>query len=162
MKKLFFALLFISIGALAQEEKKSFVLDEGTVIKISIDNDVNGKYLKAGDKINFTTTEDIIQGNYIVLHKGLKVIGTVTEAAKSKGLGKKGKLSFSIDYLYLTDGKVVKLRNDVSKNLSGSGGVVAATSIVLTPLALFIHGKNAKYKKGDLFEAFVAEKTVIN
>ena len=160
MNKSIIMLLFISLFANAQEQQP-YTLEEGTVIKISLDNDINGKDLNAGDKINFTTTEDIIQGNYVVLHKGLKVIGTVKEAAKSKGLGKKGKLTFSIDYLYLSNGKVVKLRNEITKNLNGSGGVVAATSVILTPLALFIKGKNAKYAKGTIFDAYVDEKTTL-
>lgn len=164
MKTLF---LFVSLGLSlcnAQETtvKDSIFLEEGTIIKISLDKDINGKELNAGDKIDFTTTEDIIRNDYVILKKGLKVVGTVTEAAKSKGLGKKGKLSFSIDYLYLDNGKVVKLRNEVTKNLNGSGGVVAATSVLLTPLALFIKGKNAKYEKGTVFEAFVDKKTLIN
>ena len=162
MKKLLFALLLISASAFAQDQKKSYTIEEGTIIKMAIDNDINGRDVSAGDKINFTTSEDIVQGNYIVLHKGLKVVGTVKEASKSKGLGKKGKLEFSIDYLYLANGQVVKLTSDIKKNLGGSGGTVAATAILLTPFALFIHGKNAKYKKGDVFEAYIAEKTVIN
>lgn len=164
MKRVFFLLTLCFSLANAQETtvKDSIYLEEGTIIKISLDKDINGKELNAGDKIEFTTTEDLIQGDYVVLHKGLKVIGTVTEASKSKGLGKKGKLSFSIDYLYLSNGKVVKLRNEVTKNLNGSGGVVAATSVLLTPLALFIKGKNAKYEKGTVFEAFVDKKTLIN
>jgi hypothetical protein len=170
MKKLLFAFLFMSIAVSAQEEKAtttqevkpSFTIEEGTIIKFAIDYDVSGKTLNPGDKINFTTTEDLIQGNYVVFHKGLKVVGTVTEAEKSKALGKKGKLSFSIDYLYLNNGKVIKLRNDVSKNLKGSGGAVAAGAIVLAPFVLLFNGKNAKFKKGDLFEAYVDEKTTVN
>ena len=170
MKKIIITLLLFSSSVFSQdapktvevETKKEIYLDEGLVIKFSIDNDISGKDVNIGDKINFTTTEDIIQGNTVVLKKGLKVLGTIKEAAKSKGLGKKGKLEFSIDYLYLNDGKVVKLQNDVKKNLNGSGVAVVATSIILSPLALFIKGKNAKFKKGDLFEAYVSEKTLIN
>lgn len=172
MKKLLLGTLFLacSISTSAQEvqevkkveEKQTFNLQEGTVVKLSLDNDINGKYLNAGDKINFTLNEDIIQGNYVVLKKGLKAIGTVKEAAKSKGLGKKGKLTFTIDYLYLNDGKVIKLRNEVTKNLNGSGGVVAAGAVVLTPLALFIKGKNAKYEKGTVFEAFIDENASLS
>ncbi|WNM19245.1 hypothetical protein [Flavobacterium capsici] len=161
MKKLFLAIVFLAIGVNAQTES-SFTIPEGTIIKVALDKEINGKYLNAGDKIDFTTTEDLIIGNYVVLKKGLKAIGTVTEAAKSKGLGKKGKLSFKIEFLYLENGKVIKLRNEVTKNLNGSGGVVAATSVVLTPLALFIKGKNAKYEKGAVFEAFIDETTTIN
>jgi hypothetical protein len=74
-------------------------------------------------------------------------------------LGKKGKLSFSIDYLYLPEGQIVRLRSQVEKNLNGRGEAVAAGAILLTPAALFIRGKNAKYEQGEIFTAYVDEDT---
>ncbi len=158
MKKfiLLAVILLAGLGANAQ-----VTLQEGTIVKVAINDDISGKEVQVGTKVNFTTTEDIIQGNTVVVGAGLKVVGTVTEASKSKGLGKKGKLSFNIEYLYLPNGKVVKLRSEVKKNLNGSGAVVAATAIFLSPLALFVKGKNAKYKEGDVFEAYVDETVVI-
>ncbi|MFV5702226.1 hypothetical protein ACM55F_10170 [Flavobacterium sp. XS2P12] len=172
MKRIIFsAVLLASISGFAQETASvnvsanaataSVTLNEGSIIKVALNDDISGKEVSVGQKINFSLSEDIIQGNYIVLRKGLKVVGTVTEAAKSKGLGKKGKLSFSIDYLYLENGKVVKLRSDITKKLNGSGALVATTAVLLTPLALFVKGKNAKYEKGEVFEAYVDENTTI-
>lgn len=132
-------------------------ISKGTVLKLSINDDISGKEVTVGQKIEFTLDQDVIQGNEIVLKKGLKALGTVTEAAGSKGLGKKGKLSFNIEYLYLDNGKVVKLTSEVKKNLNGSGGLVVASAVLLSPLALFVHGKNAKFKKGEIFEAYVDE-----
>lgn len=148
--------LIISMSVFSQK-----TISEGTIIKVSINNDISGKEVEVGQKLDFTTTEDLIQGNTIVLKKGLKVVGTVTEAAKSKGLGKKGKLSFNIDYLYLENGKVIKLRSEIKKNLNGSGGLVVASAVLLSPLALFVHGKNAKYEKGEVFDAYVDETMIL-
>lgn len=172
MKRIIFsAILLASITGFAQETASvavtanvaptSITLNEGTIVKVALNDDISGKEVTVGQKINFSLSEDIIQGNFIVLRKGLKVVGTVTEAAKSKGLGKKGKLSFSIDYLYLENGKVVKLRSDITKKLNGSGALVATTAVLLTPLALFVKGKNAKYEKGEVFEAYIDENTTI-
>jgi hypothetical protein len=172
MKKIIFsAILLASITGFAQQaasvnvsanvSSSSVTLNEGSILKVALNDDISGKEVSVGQKINFSLAEDIIQGNTIVLRKGLKVVGTVTEAAKSKGLGKKGKLSFSIDYLYLENGKVVKLRSDITKKLNGSGALVATTAVLLTPLALFVKGKNAKYEKGEVFEAYVDENTTI-
>lgn len=172
MKKIIFsAILLASITGFAQQTanvnvsanvlSSAVTLNEGSILKVALNDDISGKEVSVGQKINFSLSEDIIQGNTIVLRKGLKVVGTVTEAAKSKGLGKKGKLSFSIDYLYLENGKVVKLRSDITKKLNGSGALVATTAVLLTPLALFVKGKNAKYEKGEVFEAYVDENTTI-
>ncbi|SDZ91596.1 hypothetical protein SAMN05443667_101278 [Flavobacterium gillisiae] len=169
MKKIIFsAILLAGLSSFAQSETaavsatatstaSTMTLSEGTVLKVALSEDLNGKNLSKGQKIDFTTSGDFILGDRVVIKEGLKVTGTVTEAAKSGMLAKRGKLAFSIDYLYLPDGKVIKLTSDVTKAVKSSTGVVVATAVLLSPLALFIGGKNAKYKEGEIFEAYVKE-----
>ncbi len=157
MKKIILALaLVISLNAISQT-----TLPEGTVIKVALSQDLNGKELSIGQKINFITSDDLILGDHIAIKQGTKVTGTVTDAAKSGMLAKRGKLSFSIDYLYLPDGKVLKLTSEVTKAVKSSTGVVVASAVLLSPLSLFIGGKNAKYKKGEVFEAYVKETATL-
>ncbi|PKP08985.1 MAG: hypothetical protein CVU08_14705 [Bacteroidetes bacterium HGW-Bacteroidetes-3] len=162
MKNLAITLLLIyPVFLIAQTENKEVVLPEGTIVKAVLMQDLNGKKDNVGQTINFELSDNIIFGGRVVVSKGAKITGTITEAQRSKALGKKGKMSFSMDYLYLANGKVVKLRNNVEKNLRGSGGVVAATAILVAPLALFIKGKNAKYETGEVFDAYVDKDTEI-
>jgi len=51
----------------------------------------------------------------------------------------------------------LKLRNQITKQLQGSGVVVAVAAILLTPFALFINGKNAKYERGTVFDTYIDE-----
>ena len=167
MKKLILSIaLLSSITTFSQEtvttteltiKSTAIVLPEGTIVKITLNEDLNGKKLDVGQKINFTTSDDIIMNNRVVIPTGQKVTGTVTEAAASGMLAKRGKLSFSIDRLYLSDGRIINLTNDVKKQVKSSTGVVVATAVLLSPLALFIGGKNAKYEKGTSFEAYLKE-----
>lgn len=132
-------------------------LNEGLIIKAALVKNINGSNLSIGDKIDFELDQDIVINNYIVVRKGAKILGTVTDAKGSRMLGKKGKLAFTIDFMYLPDGKVLKLRSQVTKQLQGSGVVVAGASVLLTPFALFINGKNAKYQRGDIFDTYLDE-----
>jgi len=140
---------------------KIIELQEGTVIKVTLNQDLNGKDLEVGQKINFLTSENLIVGDRVVVKEGLKVTGTVTMASSSGMMAKRGKLAFSIDYLYLGNGKVVKLTSSIKKDVKSSTGVVVATAVFLSPLALFIGGKNAKYEKGTIFDAYVDQTTTI-
>lgn len=135
----------------------AITLQEGTIVKITLNEDLNGKKLDVGQRINFTTNDEVIINNRVVIPVGLKVTGTVTEASASGMLAKRGKLSFSIDRLYLNDGRIINLTNDVKKQVKSSTGVVVATAVLISPLALFIGGKNAKYEKGTPFEAYLKE-----
>lgn len=160
MKNLIISLLLIFPALLlSQTEGAPIMLQEGTIVKAELTEELNGKKVSVGQTISFVLGDDIILNGIVAVPKGSKITGSITEAQRSKGLGKKGKLSFNINYLYLENGKVVKLRNKVEKNLKGSGGVVAATAILVAPLALFIKGKNAKYKIGEVFDAYVNEDT---
>lgn len=160
MKKFAITLLFMIPAILiAQTESKEIMLPEGTIVKAVLMQDLNGKEVNVGQTINFELSDNVIMDSRVLLPKGAKITGTVTEAQRSKALGKKGKLSFSINYLYLANGKVIKLRSNVEKNLKGSGAIVATTAILVAPLALFIKGKNAKYDIGEVFDAYVDEDT---
>lgn len=152
-------LLSIPVFLSAQTDSTSFILQEGTIIKVALLNDISGKEVSVGQSIDFELSENVILNDKIVIAKGAKVSGTVTEAQRSKALGKKGKLAFSIDYLYLPNGKVIKLRSQIEKNLNGSGAAVAAGAILLSPVALLFNGKNAKYDKGEVFNAYIDKET---
>lgn len=160
MKTLFIALvLLIPEFIFAQTDTTGITIQEGTIIKAALTKDISGKEVSIGQSIDFELYENVIFNDKILLHKGAKITGSVTEAQRSKALGKKGKLAFSIDYLYLPNGKVIKLRSQVEKNLKGSGAAVAAGAILLSPLALLFNGKNAKYEKGEVFTAYVDKET---
>lgn len=162
MKNLLIAALFaLPVVLFAQSETTTISFPEGSLIKVTLIQDLNGKTASVGQTIDFELSEDVILDEQVVIAKGAKIAGTITEAASSKALGKKGKLAFSIDYLYLADGKVVKLRNQVEKNLKGRGAVVATGAILLNPVVLLVPGKNAKYEKGEVFTAYVDEDVTL-
>ncbi len=115
--------------------------------------------MQVGNQIEFSLAQPIVVGDQVVVSPGAKILGTVTEARSSGVLGRKGKLAFDIEYLYLNNGQVVKLSGQNAKNLKGSGVAVAATAVVLTPLGLLIPGKGAKFEAGTVFDAYVAKDT---
>lgn len=156
MKKLLIAvLLFVGLQNYSQTK---ITIDEGTLVKANLIKDINGRDLNAGDKLEFKLENDVIKNDTIIVKSGAVISGTVTDAKGSRMLGKKGKLAFTIDYLYLPNNQVLKLTSQNTKNIQGSGVAVAGASLILTPFALFIHGKNAKYKSGTLFDCYVSEK----
>ncbi|GEM_PF-2209234 len=172
MKKIFipFAILF-STFSIAQNSQnatientqiqtsKKIVLSEGTLVKAALKNEIRGGKMQVGNQIEFSLAQPIVVGDQVVVSPGAKILGTVTEARSSGVLGRKGKLAFDIEYLYLNNGQVVKLSGQNAKNLKGSGVAVAATAVVLTPLGLLIPGKGAKFEAGTVFDAYVAKDT---
>lgn len=162
MKKLFIATFLITpVILIAQTDSTGNILQEGTIIKAALTQNISGKEVSVGQTVDFELSENVILNDKVVIPKGAKITGSVTEAQRSKALGKKGKLAFSIDYLYLKNGKVIKLRNQIEKNFKGSGAAVAAGAILLSPIALLFNGKNAKYEKGEVFTAYIDKEVTL-
>jgi hypothetical protein len=153
---------FVAIICNAQKDTSHITVYEGTVVKLKTLIELKGNELKVGDKIDLELAEPIIINDKIVIKPGARATGTVSMAAGSKGLGKKGKLDFTIDYLYLTGGRVLKLKSTISSNAKGRGVTTAAVSVLVTPLALLWHGHQAKFPAGTIFSAYVDHDTVIN
>ena len=159
MKNIIITLIILFSFQIYAQEKVT--LPEGTLVKAVLLKDINGRDLNPGDKLEFMLNNTIVVDNKYIADTGAKIIGTVTDAKGSRMLGKKGKLEFTIDYLYLTNGEVVKLTSQNKKNLQGSGVGVVASAVLLTPFTLLLHGKNAKYKSGTEFSTYVAESIIV-
>lgn len=167
-KNLLLLLCIFSINAFSQKQvsdtikKATKELPQGTQLKAKLIETIKGGSVEVGQQVKFELAEPLIFGDVVYLHKGLKISGFITDAKASGVLGRKGKLAFSINYLYLPDGKVIKLRGEQQKKLNGSGVTVAAASVLLTPVALLIPGKGAKYEEGTLFDVWTDENIMLN
>lgn len=154
-------LLFFSTSY-CQTDTTKLILSEGTEVKLKTLIELKGSELKVGDKIDLELAEPIILNDQIVVKPGARASASVSMAASSKAFGKKGKLEFSIDYLYLKGGKVVKLKSNIASNAKGRGVTTAAVSVLVTPLGLLWHGQQAKFPAGSIFAAYVDHDTPIN
>ena len=155
-----FVALCLPVFSKAQDSTKT-LLSEGTVISVQLLQDISSGSANTGDVLMFETLEPVIVADKIVVPKGAKVAGKVTEAVEKKGLGKAGKLNFSIDYLNLPNGKTVKLTSELKAAGKNKTGTAVAEAVLLTPLFLLKKGKDVKFSKGQVFKAFVEKDTVI-
>lgn len=142
-----------------QSNSKKIILPEGTLVKAALKNEIRGGKMQVGNQIEFTLNQPLVIGDQVIVPQGAKILSSVAEARSSGVLGRKGKLAFDIEYMYLDNGQVIKLSGQSAKNLKGSGAIVAATAVVLTPLGLLIPGKGAKFEAGTVFDAYVAKDT---
>lgn len=73
-------------GAIAQNEPSSVTVASGTVLNAELNSSVDSKKAKAGDKVEAHTTVDLKNGGRMVIPKGTKLVGHITQAsARAKG-----------------------------------------------------------------------------
>ena len=165
MKKIIIAVLLVAnvcFGQNSTTEVQKAKLYQGTMIKCALNNTLKGGSTEVGKQVDLTLAEPIIIGDKVIVQKGAKILGSITDARSSGILGRKGKLAFSIDYLYMPNGQVIQLTSQNEKRLNGSGAAVVVTAVLVAPVALFIVGKGAKYESGTVFDAFIAKDTFID
>jgi len=159
MKKILHCfVLLLPVFAIAQQDStRQITLDEGTVITLLLKQNLSSSKANVGDLVIFETAEPVIVGDKVLLRKGLEAYGKVTEAQERRSLGKSGKLSFSIDYLKLDDGRILKLTAQQKSKGKDKTGTSVTEAAVLSPLFLLKKGKDVKYKIGDKFTAYLGE-----
>lgn len=90
MKKLFIATFLITpVILIAQTDSTGNILQEGTIIKAALTQNISGKEVSVGQTVDFELSENVILNDKVVIPKGAKITGSVTEAQRSRALEKK-------------------------------------------------------------------------
>lgn len=130
------------------------ILEDGTPVKLKLQETLSSKTAKANDVIAFVVMEDVKLKNTVVITRGATAKGVVIAAKRGKMLGRKGKLTIAVKDVTLAKGAQVPLRATQSKGGGLSAGTIAA-SVILTPLFLLMGGRNVTYEAGTELTAFI-------
>lgn len=145
MKKIIlFGVFFLPVLTFAQD-----TLNEGTIINVKLLDKLNSRKLHAGEILDLQLAENITKQNKILVFAGAKVTATVTEAQRAKDFGKTAQLNVTVDYLYLPNGKAIKLRGSIQGNGRNS-------------IDWIDRGPNIKFKEGTVFKVYIDKDTIIN
>jgi heat shock protein HslJ len=139
-------------------------LREGQTVKLKLADTLRSNGSKTGDKIRFYVAEDILGPNgKKLVFKGARAGGTVTEVRRARRLGRKGVLTFSVDYLVAIDGTRVPLRTEKVKSSNNARRRlgIGAAAIALSPAALLFRGRNVTVKPGTIVEAYIDRRAEI-
>jgi hypothetical protein len=132
------------------------LLTEGTDVYLVFGQDLSSKTAIDGNPVSFVLSEDLKVGNVVVAKAGSKAVGEVTNATKSKRMGKGGELNIRIEYL-----NVGNVRVHLRGTREGGAGDSISGGIILVPFANLLvmmkHGKETNIKKGTALHAYVAE-----
>ena len=140
----------------------SFVIPDGTEIKIVTLEDISGQKVVEGDPLTFKIAEDVKINGTTVIAKDAIVKGTVSSAKKKGMMGKSGELSIRIESTQSVDGQKVKLRASKAGKGGDNMGSTVALTVLFGPLGLLRHGKEAKIKSGTILSAFTDESKTVS
>ncbi len=157
---------FTSVGAgsLIQNESPQageVTIPDGTDFEIVTVDEISSKTATEGDPLTFKVAEDVKIGGQVVIAKDTIVKGTVSNSQKSGRMGKSGKLGIRVESTLAVDGQKVRLRASKGKEGDDKTGSVIALTILVSPLFLLKHGKDAKIKPGTKIKVYTDEETKV-
>ena len=159
-----FVLLFsliplISFSQTKVDYNKSTKIEEGTIIIVKSMSNITSKTNIDGEFINFVCAEDIYINNILIIKKNIKVGARIEISDKAKGLGKEGTLKIIFNYITAVDGQNIPI-SGVYNYVKGENksGTAVGLSFVLSPLFLFLKGKEANIPIGSLIEVYTTQE----
>jgi hypothetical protein len=129
-------------------------LPEGTTLQFILDEPLSSASATEGDEFSITTSDPITLAGGVVIPAGFHGRGEVTAVEKKGMLGKAGQLSVRLDYVRIGETKVRLRSSQTREGKSNQTGVIVL-SLLVTPLFLLMHGKDATIPKGQSIIAFV-------
>lgn len=139
------------------------ILPERTEIHVRIDKDIKSGADKVGDEVPFEVEDDVYSPSHILLiTAGTHAFGKIVQSSRRGMFGKAGKLRFTCDYILAPDGTHIPLRSDpIIERGKDNRGATAAVTILLSPLGLFVNGKDITVKKDTQFTMYVDKNTPV-
>ena len=133
---------------------RSFLLKEGSEVKLKFAQELSSKTATEGDKVNFTLDQDVTVDGVVVIRSGSPAVGEVSHAERAGHMGKAGQLSVRIDYVKAGDARL-RLRGTKGREGEGKTGTAVALTVLFGPLGLLKHGKEVKVQEGAPLTAYV-------
>jgi TolB-like protein len=149
------ALLVIGRLATAANGEPVKVAD-GTIVKLKLLKELRSGASQTGELVPYSVLTDVVGPNgEVLIAKGARGAGKVTRSKKRGMFGKAGKLEFTVDTVTAVDGTEIALRAVEKAGGKSNTATVVASALVLTVLAVFIHGRDVVVPEGTEFPAYV-------
>jgi hypothetical protein len=129
-------------------------LPEGTEVDLTLNDTLSSATAAEGDKFSITTADPIKLTDGTVIPAGYRGRGEVSAVEKRGMMGKAGQLSVRLDYVMLGDTKV-HLRANKSQEGKSTQSTTIVLSLLISPLFLLMHGKDATIPKGQAIVGYV-------
>ena len=136
-------------------KEREIVLRDGTEINLRLLESVSSATARVDDRVAFEAVEDVLVDEVIVIKKGARGSGRVTEAKPKKSFGRSGKLDFSIDYVRAVDGQNIPLRYTRVEKADDNYGKAGVVAILVGPFAFFVRGKDVEVRSGREFSIYI-------
>jgi len=141
--------------ALPNLSAQILTVPDGTPVRLQLGDTISSADAHEGQTVPFEVSEPVVIQNLIVIPKGSVALGKVTKSEPKRRFGRSGALEISIDSVRLVDGSRAPLRADAEKGTGPLGGGRLAATIAVSPVLVWVKGKDVAFQKGAATTAYV-------
>ena len=137
-------------------------LKEGTPVLLQTTEKMVSGRVAEGSTVRYRVARDIVgPGDNVLIAYGSFAQGRVTRSRRRGMFGKAGQLEFTVDTVDAVDGTVVPLRAQQEVAGKGNKNEVIISALLLSVLAVFVHGRDVEIPADTEVTAYVDHDTVI-
>lgn len=136
-------------------------IPEGTEFYVVTTQGLSSKTAGQGDRVGLKVDENVQVDGVTLIAKGTPVRATVAEAKGAGMFGRAGKLNLQIESTTTVDGQRVPLRGNRMMAGKGRTGTMVALTALVSPVGVFLKGKNASYPEGTRVTVFTDETVTV-
>jgi hypothetical protein len=115
-----------STSAAANTDKSSADISSGTKIDATLANSLDAKKNKPGDRVEARTAQDVKQDGKVVLKKGTRLVGHVTEAQARSKEQAQSQLGIVFDHALTNNGQEIPLNASIQALAAAQSSMDAA------------------------------------
>jgi hypothetical protein len=138
-------------------------LRDGTAVRLRLKENISSANASVGEFVGFEVLDEIEVDGVVVIPRGGRARGSVTEAVSKGKMGRAGKLEIVLDYVRLADFETAAVRAVETAGGDGRSAGGKPVGIVANgwlywpsaPFVLFTHGKDITIPKGAEVTAYV-------
>lgn len=147
--------LFLFGCSLPNLSAQILTVPDGTPVRLQLGETVSSAEAHQGQTVPFEVSEPVVIHDLIVIPKGSVALGKVTKSEPKRRFGRSGALEISVDSVRLVDGSRAPLRADAEKGTGQLGGGRLAATIAVSPVLVWVKGKDVAFQKGTETTAYV-------
>lgn len=136
----------------------------GKLVRLMLVSTISSKTAKAGDRVDFQVLDEVRAGALVVIARGAKGAGTVTEAKAAGRAWRKGSMGLKLEYVTLVNGAHAPIQfqssasggpTNAAMTWAGLVYVTRGLALFALPLAPLQHGEQAVMRKGMVVDAYL-------
>jgi hypothetical protein len=123
------------------------VLPANTDVMLRMDQELNSKSAKVGDRFNMSVVSDVTSNGMVVIPAGTRGVGEVTYQTGKGSFGKSGKMEIELKHLEL-GGRRIPITGKYRQEGEGGTTATVVTAVLVGVFSAFVTGKSAVIPQG--------------